>query len=187
MPASPLPAWQKTGAVQHADCRIFTVEKERWEHPGGVKKGEFYVLHCPGWVNVLARTEAGKLVMVRQFRFGTRDFSLEIPGGVMEEGENPLLTGARELLEETGYAGDEPRLLGQVHPNPAIQNNQCHIVFIDRVKKVAEVAWDGNEEMDVCEMSVDEVITAALTGKITHALVLNGLFFLQNLPVPPGR
>lgn len=181
MTSPTLPAWQKTGSVEHSDCRIFTVEKERWEHPGGAKKGDFFVLHCPGWVNILARTTRGTLILVRQFRFGTRDFSLEIPGGMMEPGEEPVTTAVRELLEETGYAGVNARLLGAVHPNPAIQNNQCHLVLIDEVEKVAEVSWDGNEEMEILEMTVEDAVKAALAGEITHALVLNALFFLQNL------
>ena len=74
--------------------------------------------HSPDWVNVLALTPDARLVLVRQFRFGIDDFSLEIPGGVIETGEDPVAAGLRELREETGYGGRADRLLASSIPTP---------------------------------------------------------------------
>lgn len=172
--------WEKRHSTTEADCRIFKVNREHWVHPDGKRKGDFFVLDCPGWVNVLALTDAKELVMVRQFRFGTRDLSLEIPGGLMEDGEDPVTTGARELLEETGFRGQGGRLLASVHPNPAIQSNRCHLVLFEGVEDTGQLSWDGNEELEILTMPVEAVFEGARKGEITHSLVIDALFYLQN-------
>ena len=179
--------WQLQKEKTFADCRIFSVHQETWKHPGDDRQGEFYVMHCPGWVNVLALTADRQLVMVRQFRYGTRDLSLEIPGGLMEEGESPVETGERELREETGYVGASARVLASVHPNPAIQSNRCHLVLVEGVEKKAAIEWDGNEEMEVLTMPVDEVLEKAWNGEITHSLVIDALFYLQRFLAQGGK
>ena len=131
------------------------------------------------WCNVLALTPDGRLVLVRQFRFGIDGFSLEIPGGVMEAGENPIEAGLRELREETGFTGERARLLGSVHPNPAIQSNRCHFVLVEDAVQSASLAWDADEEIAVVTMPVDAVFAHARVGGLTHALVLNALFLLE--------
>jgi ADP-ribose pyrophosphatase len=98
-------------------------------------------------VNVLALTPDHRLVLVRQFRFGIDGFSLEIPGGVMEAGEDPLEAGLRELREETGFAGGVARLLGSVHPNPAIQSQSLPLCARGRRRATAALEWDPDEEI----------------------------------------
>lgn len=172
--------WKKLATSTEADCRIFSVAREHWVHPDGKRKGDFFVMHCPGWVNVLALTPEKDLVMVRQFRFGTRGISLEIPGGLMEDGEDPVTTGARELLEETGYRGEQGKVLASVHPNPAIQSNRCHLVLFENVQDTGNLSWDGNEELEILTMPVEKVLESARKGEITHSLVIDALFYLQN-------
>lgn len=133
------------------------------------------VIDAPDWVNVLALTPEQHLVLVRQFRFGINDFSLEIPGGVMEPGEDPVATALRELSEESGYVGTNARLLGSVHPNPAIQSNRCHLVLVEDARPSSSVDWDPDEEMSVTTLPVDAVYELAYRGGITHALVLDAL------------
>ena len=95
-------SWSLLKDDLHADCRIFEIRKQRFLRNSDRKQGDFFVLDTKDWVNVLALTSDDHLVMVRQFRYGTKDFSLEPPGGVVEDGEDPSLAGQRELLEETG-------------------------------------------------------------------------------------
>ncbi len=117
------------------------------------------------------------MVLVRQYRFGTERFSLEIPGGMADGAENPVEAGVRELREETGYAGSRAREIGAVHPNPAIQSNVCHLILVEGVRLEAELSWDGHEELETVLMDVDDVLALARGGGITHALVLDALFF----------
>jgi 8-oxo-dGTP pyrophosphatase MutT (NUDIX family) len=118
-------------------------------------------------------------VLVRQFRFGIDGFSLEIPGGVMDAGEDPVLAGLRELREETGHVGAPARLLGSVHPNPAIQSNRCHFVFVEQAEPSAKLEWDTDEEIEVTTLPVEDVLALAHTGGITHGLVLDALMLFE--------
>jgi len=167
--------WQKLGTDLHAHTRVFDVQSVTYQHPRRGTKKNFFVIDAPDWVMVLALTPARELVLVRQFRYGIDDFSLEVPGGVIDRGEDPVAAGARELLEETGYAGDRARLLGSVHPNPAIQNNRQHLVLVENVRRAGNLAWDEDEEMEMVVKPVDEVYALARNGGITHAMVLNAL------------
>jgi ADP-ribose pyrophosphatase len=118
-------------------------------------------------------------VLVRQFRYGIDEFSLEIPGGVMNAGEDPVVAGARELREETGYSGTTARLLGVVYPNPAMQSNRCHFVFVEHAMKSHELEWDLDEEIQVSTLPAAEVLALARSGGIVHSLVLNALMFFE--------
>lgn len=171
--------WETLGEKSLLTTRVFGVRSVRRRHPGREVERDFVVIDPPGWVNVLALTPERHLVLVRQFRFGIDEFSLEIPGGVMESGEDPVTTGLRELQEETGYTGTGARLLGTVHPNPAIQSNRCHFVLVEQAVQSAGMAWDHDEEIAVSTAPVDEVFAWARSGRITHSLVLNALLLFQ--------
>jgi ADP-ribose pyrophosphatase len=180
MNSSATPArWEKLGHATQAKTRIFDLLSTRYRHPTRGTERDFVVVQAPDWVNVIALTRDGRLVLVRQFRYGIDEFSLEIPGGVMEAGEDPVMAGLRELREETGYSGAPAKLLGSVHPNPAIQSNRCHLVFVDEAVKSHALEWDTDEEISVTAEPVDEVLALARSGGITHALVLNALLLFE--------
>lgn len=166
--------------------RVLDVWSRHYTHPVRGTERDFVVVKAPDWVNVLALTSDRKLVLVRQFRHGIDDFSLEVPGGVVEAGEDPVAAGVRELQEETGYAGGNARLLASVHPNPAIQNNHCRVVLIEGAVPSGTIDWDPDEEIEVSVLPVDEVLAAARAGKITHSLTLVSLFQLEPLRPPGG-
>ena len=172
---SPPKRWQKLRSEPHATTRIFDVSREIYRHPERTKEQDFFVINAPDWVNVIALTTERQLVLVRQFRYGIDDFSIEIPGGVIDPGEDCVAAGLRELREETGYVGGPARLLGSVRPNPAMQNNQCHLVLVENVRPEAGLEWDADEELETLLRPVDEVYAMAYRGEITHAMVLDGL------------
>ena len=173
-PVAPV-RWEKISQHLHASCQVFDVLSARYRHPVRGRERDFVVMNVPDWVNVIALTPDHQLVLVRQFRFGIDGFSLEIPGGVMERGEEPLVAAQRELREETGYTGNGARVLGSVHPNPAIMNNRCHLVLVEDARRTDALAWDHDEEIEVIMAPVDEVYAWARTGRISHALVLDAL------------
>ena len=118
--------------------------------------------------------------MVRQFRWGSNELSWEFPGGIVNEGEDPVAAGLRELQEETGYAARSGRLIGYVRPNPAILNNFCHIVLAEDAElHPSGTDWDEHEEIEVRSLPEATVMDWARDCKIEHALALNGLFFYQ--------
>jgi ADP-ribose pyrophosphatase len=173
--------WEKLADTTLVKTRVFDLHSTRFRHPARAVERDFVVIHPPDWVNVLALTPDHQLVLVRQFRFGLDGFSLEIPGGMMHHGEDPVVAGLRELREETGFAGGPARLLGSVHPNPAIQSNRCHFVFVEQAVASQPLEWDADEEIEITTLPVDEVLALARAGGITHALVLDALFYFEVL------
>ena len=167
--------WRRLRSEPLTTPRIFDVVRAIYQHPHREKPQEFFVINPPDWVNVVALTPAGHLVLVRQFRYGINDFSLEIPGGVIDAGEDPLVAGVRELREESGYVGTAARTLGFVHPNPAMQSNRCHLVLVENARPVADLDWDPDEEFEIMTKPVAEVYALAAAGGITHAMVLDAL------------
>ena len=167
--------WRHLRDEPHATTRIFDVVRAIFQHPHREKEQDFFVINAPDWVNVVALTPDHHLVLVRQFRYGTSDFSLEIPGGVIDAGEDAVEAGVRELREESGYVGTSAHLLGTVHPNPAMQNNRCHLVLVENARPGTELDWDPDEEFEIMTKPVVEVYALAGTGGITHAMVLNAL------------
>src|SRR3712207_5336243 len=97
-----IPTWQTERSEQVVDCRIFKVRHDFSHIEGSDRKGDFYVLESPNWVNVIPVTPEGKVLLVAQYRHGSGAISLETPGGMLEPGESPEVAAARELREETG-------------------------------------------------------------------------------------
>jgi ADP-ribose pyrophosphatase len=180
MNSSTRPArWEKLGEASLAQTRVFEVLSVRSRHPARNVERDFAVIAAPDWCNVVALTTDGRLVLVRQFRHGIAEFSLEIPGGVIDAGEDPVAAGVRELREETGFVGGSARLLATVHPNPAIQNNRCHFVLVEGAELRAPLGWDHDEEIEVSVAPVEEVFAWARGGRITHSLVVCALMHFE--------
>jgi ADP-ribose pyrophosphatase len=163
-------------------CRIFTLKKEGYRSPRTGKEHDFYLLDSSDWVNVIPLTAEGRVILVKQFRMGTKDFSLEIPGGMLDEGDHPAGAAVRELLEETGYAGDEPVLLGVVHPNPAIQTNRCYTYLIKNVVLKTAPQQDSTEDIEVQSAPLDDIPRLIREGRITHALVIAAFYWYFSNP-----
>jgi ADP-ribose pyrophosphatase len=179
MSDSPPARWIRGEDRSLLKTRIYAVRASKFRHPKREGEKEFFVIDPPDWAMVVPITPEGELVMVRQYRFGIEALSLELPGGVIEPGEDPRIAAVRELAEETGYGGDEAVLLGSVHPNPAIQSNRAHVVLVPNVTLQTEIEWDEDEELAMELMPIAEVLRRARTGEITHALMLNALFLLE--------
>jgi len=172
--------WDLINETPHADCKVYTVLKERFRHPGDGREGDFYTMKCPDWVLVLPLTTDGQLVLVRQFRFGVRRPSWEMPGGVIDAADaDPMIAGPRELTEETGYEGDAPVYLGWCHPNPALQNNRAHFVLVDNCHLRREQNLDPNEELQVKVFPLEEVYAMLARCEITHSMAINALYWLR--------
>ena len=178
MPSEPK-RWSRLRSALHSTTRIFDVARTTYRHPDRADEQDFFIINAPDWVNVIALTPDHQLVLVKQFRYGINDFSIEIPGGVVEAGEDFMAAGLRELGEETGFAGGTARMLGSIHPNPAIQSNRCHLVLVENARLESGVDWDDDEEIEVILKPVDEVYALAYSGGITHALVLDALLLFS--------
>lgn len=146
------------------------------------KKHPFYLLKSRDWSNIIPVTEDGKVVMVRQFRIGVSQHTLEIPGGVNDPGDKDTMAAAiREMTEETGYAplpGARCIEIANLYPNPAIQDNRCHSFVVGPVRKVGDQNLDAGEMIDVIEIPIAEIPGMIARGEIDHALILNAFLVL---------
>jgi 8-oxo-dGTP pyrophosphatase MutT (NUDIX family) len=182
-----LAPWRKLGSRVVCDCRVFSVRADRFEVPSTREQHEFFVVDCPDWVNVIALTSSGEVVLVRQHRFGIDRPSLEIPGGMIDPGESPLEAAARELLEETGYRGRELSVLGTIHPNPALQPNTAHTILALDCVRVAAPRPDAHEDLELLVVPLAEIDRLLASGEISHALVATAFLHWKLRGCPGAR
>ena len=154
---------------------LFRLRRERFRSRASGKTHDFYVVDLADAVNVIAVTPDRRLVLVRQFRAGSNADSLEPPGGLLEPDEDPGIAGARELMEETGYAGDPAVVLGSSWSNPSLLSSRITTILIANARLMGETNWDDVEELAVELMPEAEVLPAIRDGRIDHALAVGGL------------
>ncbi len=167
----PLKPWTKLGRSELLVTRIFTLFAERWISPRTGQEHTFAVIDSPDWVNVVALDTAGQLILIRQFRFGTAEVTLEVPGGMVDPEEEPKATAVRELREETGYRAGSIVSLGFIYPNPAIQNNKAHMFLAQDCVFEGAPELDAGQDIEIALYWLQEATHAIRSGAISHALV----------------
>lgn len=166
-----LKPWKWQSGSTLFDCRIFRLRAETFRSPATEKDHEFYVLESGDWVNVIPFTDAGELLLVRQYRVGRRAMSLEIPGGMVDPGEAPEAAAARELLEETGYAPRRLVSLGAIDSNPAILSNETHSYLALGCELKSATHFDSTEEVELVKVPPEGIDEMLRSGEIRHPLV----------------
>lgn len=177
MDTSPVQPWPLLRSESLGNFRIFRLRKDWRRSPRTGKDHDFIVLDAPDWVNVIALTPAREVVLVEQFRHGTASVDLEIPGGVMDPTDlDPVAAGVRELQEETGFVGENARLIGTIRPNPAIQSNRCHTVLVENCRRVANLEFDAGEDIRTRLAPAADLPQLVANGRIPHSLVVVAIF-----------
>lgn len=171
--------WQGLEDDEVADCHIFTVRKVKRRSPASGKESAFFYIDSNDWVNVVALTESQEIVLIRQYRHGADEITLEIPGGILDKGESAVDAARRELREETGYEPAECIEIGRVRPNPAIMNNWAYTVLATGMPAPGQASFDEHEEIDVELWPVDRIDELLRSGAITHALVIDALMWYK--------
>ena len=173
------PAWKCVASERVADCRVFRVRHDRSVSPRDAREHDFYCIEAPDWINIVPLTANDEVVMIEQYRHGTNEVTLEIPGGMVDEGEGPHEAAVRELLEETGYAASDCLLLGRTRPNPAIQNNWLYSFLARDVGFKGAPVFDTTEHTAVRLVPLADVPALIADGTINHSLVVAGFYLLS--------
>ncbi len=161
--------------------RVFSVRTDTAISPRTGVEHDFHIIESSAWVNIIPLTSNHQVVMVRQYRHGSRAVTLEIPGGLVDSGDTPEEAAARELLEETGYRAKQWTNIGALNPNPAIFNNRCYTFLAQNIQKVSGLIPDQTEDIEVELMPLEDIPELIRTGKIDHAIVIAAfsMYFLQ--------
>jgi 8-oxo-dGTP pyrophosphatase MutT (NUDIX family) len=167
--------WRTLRRGDERDLTILRIREDLLEDPRGHTHPRV-IISAPDWVHVLALTIGGEAVLVRQFRAGIHGETLEFPGGMVDPGETPAQTAARELEEETGFVAGRWTSLGSCFPNPALQRNRLHTFVAHDCRKTAEPHLDPGEDVRVELVPAASLRERVATGEITHGLVLASLF-----------
>jgi len=156
---------------------VFEVRRHWFNSPKDGRDKPFTILDCPDWVQVLAFTPDRRVLLVRQFRHGTRQVSLELPGGVVEPGQTPEEAGRRELREETGYIADNFRQMAAFRPNPAIQSNTAYVFAAENARQAGPTDFDENEDLDLVLVPAAALRRLVLAGTVDHVIMAAAILF----------
>ncbi|MCF8040465.1 MAG: NUDIX hydrolase [Desulfarculaceae bacterium] len=150
----------------------------------------FITLHSSDWVNIIPVTAEGEVVLIKQWRHGSEDWAVEIPGGLVDPGEDPSQAAVRELEEETGYKAREITFLGKVNPNPALFDNTCHTFLALVDSEPGEPHLDAGESIEVFRVKAHDLPAMVSSGEIDHCIVIAALGFFwlhQGQDLASGR
>jgi len=170
------------GSTWDRSYRVFNLRTDQAVSPRTGRTHPFFVLESSSWVNVIPLTPDEDVVLVRQYRHGTRSVTLEIPGGLVENADTPEEAAMRELMEETGYVTDEVLPLGWIHANPAILNNRCYTFLARDVVFSGARHQDDREDIEVLLRPLAAIPRLIREGEITHSLVVVAFyrFFMEH-------
>lgn len=183
--------WPLLSSEPVYDAGLLRVMRDRARSPRTGGERDFHVIRMVDWLMAVALTEDQQLVMVRQYRHGSREESLEVPGGLRDgdrAAENAEQGAARELAEETGYAGGTWNLLGQLRPQPALLSNRVWIYLARGVRATSAPDLDAGEDIEVVLLDIKEIPARIASGEINNAMTIAALglaFFAGQLQETP--
>ena len=157
-----------------------TIRRDKCELPNGSIMPAFYVQEYPTWVCVFGLTKEGNVVMVKQYRHGIQEISIEPPGGVVDKDEEPLTAIKREVMEETGYEFESYEFLGRVCANPSTGDNYLHMFLATGGEKTGEQKLDETEDVEVVLYTIDELKRLLKENKIVQSLHVSCIFYALN-------
>jgi ADP-ribose pyrophosphatase len=179
--SNPIEPWQLLDSTYAFRDRWLRVRSDTVRLPGGKTLSPYHVVEVADWVNVVAISEAGNVVLVEQYRHAVKRVMLEIPAGHVDPKEGREAAARRELLEETGYGGGTWHALGALHPVASRFANQVHSYLALGVRKVGEPLQEETENLHIREIPWADFVTGLQTGKLRllEANQMSSVFLLH--------
>ena len=166
--------WEILNRKTLHDFKLMQIEAKEVRSPRTGKSMEVMAMHFPDWVVVLALTAKQEVIMVHQYRHGTEEVHLELPGGLVDpDDSSPLQAAQRELLEETGYRSSDLHIIGECFPQPAILSNKCFVCLAMDAEFQQAQALDEGEDLEVIKIPM-----ADISFKIHNNTIDNGMALL---------
>ena len=159
--------------------KLLHVKRDTVRLHDGTSATREYIRH-DGAVMIIPELETGELVMERQYRYALRRHCLELPAGKIDPGEEPLATGRRELLEETGYVAREWTYLATIHPTVAYSTERI-VVYLARGLEHRGNRLDDGEHLEVLTLPLERLLELVRAGEIGDVKTVIGLFWLEKL------
>lgn len=173
------PLWDIQSDEVIANFHSRLVHKYSAKHPDG-RHHDFFVLDAiPDWIQCIAITKNDEIVLVSQYRAGTKNLTLELPGGGIDKNEEVVQSLFRELREETGYTGSNPVHLYTCYPNPAMQTNRVHFYLLQNCEKTCDTDFDPEEDLTTYLLPINQVENAIDNNIFQHAMTLEGLLLFR--------
>ncbi|NIZ40134.1 NUDIX hydrolase [Entomospira entomophila] len=173
--------WTETSYKAIGDYRIFQVE-EVHRVLNEERQNTFYRIKSAPWIitiPVIKKNGEDHFVLVRQFRHGSGQLTVEFPAGIVDEGEDPRDAALRELAEETAFQAKNITLIGQSNPNPALFDNQMYVFLATDLQALPEQHLDADEAIEVLTLPIREVASRMGKGEMNHALMVMAMYWYQ--------
>lgn len=171
--------WLTESNERSLKTSIFDIRRVVRRHPDTGLTGEFWLVEPPDWVNIVALTRDRRIVLVRQYRHGTDEVTLEIPGGGVDAGEDLSVAAQRELREETGYTCSRWEQIGLIEPNPAFMGNRCATLLGHDAELTHDTDFDEHEDIAVELYPVERFFEMIDEGSIRHGIVVSAAYYLM--------
>lgn len=162
--------WKILSSEYLVQDRWMVLRADKCELPNGVVLDKYYVREINDFVHVVPINEKGEILIVKQYRHGPQIISTEIPGGVVDPGEEPIEAAKRELLEETGCVADRLEAVPPLYTNPARNTNRAHTFIAHNAQIVQPPQQESTEHIEFEFVSRQEVNTMLDEGQFAHAL-----------------
>ncbi|MBV9332465.1 MAG: NUDIX hydrolase [Candidatus Eremiobacteraeota bacterium] len=176
------PEWRLRASRYLVDSPYMRLRMDEVELPDGTIVPNYYVRESPGFVVVVPLTADGRIVLVRQYRYGADSIHLELPAGMLLDGEEPRACALRELSEETGYEVDRCELAAEYYPEPVRSTARAYVYIASGARKVREPVPDVTEHLEVELASLDDFRAMLADGRIdTGASIAAGFLALEKL------
>jgi ADP-ribose pyrophosphatase len=166
-----------TNTIFHG--KVFDVKVDEIEYNGTGNKAFRQVAIHPGGAVVLPLKSDGKIILVSQYRYPHNEVLLELPAGKLEKGEDPLLCASRELTEETGYTSNKIIKLGKIYTTPGFCNEILHIYLAEDLIPGDHAREEGEEGMEIVELTIEEIEEKIRNGKIVDAKTICGIAYYK--------